>query len=246
MITVYGDKIDIDKLRLVELIRPPKAGSVWKGIQHGEFADLIVETANGMGWEISDMQFSLSNDEADMVAAFELDKLPDLETPAGLKFAMGVVTSNARRVATRLFAGARVAICSNGLATGEVVMEKKHAKGLDLASELKESFSEYARTVARTGWVVQQMKERKLTSQEVEHIIMEAGRRKLMPWARLGFVDHEYRVPRFDEIGTGTSWALMNAYTWVVKRHPPLRQMTAMNEFRKLLPLAEIVEPATM
>ena len=57
-----------------------------------------------------------------------------------------------------------------------------------------------------------------------------------MPWSRIGAVDKEYRQPTFAEHGRGTSWALLNAFTYTVKRNPALKQMEQMNRFRELLP----------
>ncbi len=244
MITVHGANTTIEQLRQVELKRPEAAGSHWRGIQHGELADAIVAAAAKRGWRVAESRFCLSRDEADLFGAFEFDKVPkDLETPEGIRWALGVATSNARRRCLRLFAGGVVEVCSNGLTTGSLVMQQKHVLNFDFVKQLEFVWDDFEFEMRNASSVIQRLKDFRLTQRDVDHLIMQAGRfrwhgRPLIRPSKLIEVDLEYRVPRFEEIGTGTSWALLNAFTYVLKSVPATLQLEQMDEFRRLLPMA--------
>ena len=101
----------------------------------------------------------------------------------------------------------------------------------------QDALDDYTLETFKIPVIVAGLRKWDLIESEYEHCLVEAGRRGLMPWSRLGDVDKEYRNPRFsDEFGTENSWALLNAFTWVVKRNPPARQMEQIDGFRSMLP----------
>ena len=108
----------------------------------------------------------------------------------------------------------------------------------DLENEIQDSLDEYRKQVIGIDQVVADLKETELPQKEADRVLMEAGRQRLMPWSRIGKVDAEYRKPTFAEHGQGTSYALLQAFTYHVKKNAPLTQMTSMNRFRELLPVA--------
>ena len=235
MITVYGSNIRLNDLANVQLQRPENAGKDWQGIQHSRLTTLLVNNINQRGWEITGSRFSLSKDKADLAGAFSL-KIDNVETPEGMDLSLGFVTSNAMRKALTMVVGANVQVCNNGMATGEIVMKKKHTRGFNLHEEINASLDQYQIKAGLIGETVDSLRRCDLSSKQSDEILMEAGRSNLMPWSRIGAVDKEYRKPTFAEHGRGTSWALLNAFTYTVKRNPALRQMDQMNQFRELLP----------
>ena len=237
MIMVHGANKTLEQLHDIPLVRPPNALSRWKGIQHGDLVEAIIGSVDDRGWAATDMQFAVGQDGARLAGAFDL-ALPELPAPAGLDFSLGVLTDNCCERALRLYVGARVEVCNNGLATGVIVLRHKHTTKFDLREELAVALDDYWMSARNMETVVFGLKRCKLVGGQYEQILVEAGRRGLMPWSRLGNVDEEFCHPRFpDEIGMGTSWALLNAFTWVAKRNPPHRQMDQINGFRELLPV---------
>ncbi len=236
MIHVCGNNTTIEDLRQIPLVRPVDAGGRWKGIQHGELVDLIVADVEDRGWVLGESQFSVSNNGADMAGALSL-AIPKMRRTEGLVLGLGILTSNNRHRALSLFVGGTVSVCTNGLTTGEIVLHRQHTRCLDLRKQIQTALDYYTMAAWRIPKVVAGLRERELTEQEHEHVLMEAGRRGFMPWSRLGDVDWEYYRPRFGgEFGEGNSWAMLNAFSWVAKRNPPRRQMEQIDGFRKLLP----------
>lgn len=235
MITVYGANITAADLNHVRLDRPAKAGNYWEGIQHGTLVSAFSDEIRSRGWKITDERFSLSKDKADLAGAFGLE-IEGVDPPEGQTLSIGFMTSNAMRISTKVLVGTNVTVCHNGLATGEIVMQKKHTHGFNLFQEIEYSLDQYIPKARKINHIVTGLQEAELSPTNADEILMEAGRNRLMPWSRIGAVDKEYRNPTFAEHGTGTSWALLNAFTHTVKRNPPMQQMEQMNKFRELLP----------
>jgi len=238
MITVYGANTRLNDLTNIKLQRPEKAGKYWQGIHHSRLAITLVNEINSRGWEITESRFSLSKDEADLAGAFSL-KIDDIEAPEGMDLSLGFLTSNAMRKALTMVVGANVQVCNNGMATGEIVMQKKHTSGFSLVEEVRQSLDHYEIRAKLIGGTVKSLRQCEISDTKTDEILMQAGRDGLMPWSRIGAVDKEYRKPTFAEHGRGTSWALLNAFTYTVKRNPALKQMEQMNRFRQLLPTYE-------
>jgi hypothetical protein len=233
MITVFGKNVGLDDLPTT-VERPARARSRWMGIPHRKLADELIQEVTSRGWEVTESRFALSGkDNSECCGALEL-RIPGVAVSENMSLSLGIITSNAMRRPLKLYAGAVVRVCTNGLATGEIIMKRKHTNGLLLRQELPEVIDEYLWAARKVRAVETKLRETELAPAQAEHALLEAGRQGLMPWSRLGQVDHEYRHPRFEEHGTGTAWALVNAFTWVVKQNPPLQQLAQMNAFREL------------
>tara|TARA_R110000744_G_scaffold262480_1_gene377061 strand:+ start:241 stop:981 length:741 start_codon:yes stop_codon:yes gene_type:complete len=235
MITVYGANTRKEDLANVQLQRPEKAGKYWQGIHHSRLTTTLANEISNRGWEITGSKFSLSKDEADLAGAFSL-KIENIKTPEGMDLSLGFLTSNAMRKSLTMVVGANVQVCNNGMATGEIVMKKKHTSGFSLVDEIRQSLDQYEIKAGLIGETVKSLRQCEISETQSDEILMAAGRLNLMPWSRIGAVDKEYRKPTFAEHGRGTSWALLNAFTYTVKRNPALKQMEQMNQFRGLLP----------
>jgi hypothetical protein len=236
---IHGkNQVTIETLRTIPVLpRPEGVGHVWRGVQHGELVDTLTCEAAGRGWNVgSDITAYLSPDQAGCFGCINLE-IPHLEIP-GQTLGLGWKHDNFQRKPIELYVGTTVWVCSNGMVTGEIIMNRRHTNKLDLRGEIETALDEYFEKAHHIPMMITAMRNRELTGAEAEHALIEAGRRGLMPWSRLGDVDREYRVPRFAEIGTGTSWALFNAFTYTVQRNPAHAQLDQIAGFRELLPVA--------
>lgn len=233
MIHVYDKNATLEDLRKVELVPPKGAGSHWQGIQHGELVDTIIDECRLKGWQPGDMAFSLARKGADMVGAVEL-RMPGLEPPEGMGFNVGIVTSNARRKSLQLMVGATVTICHNGLATGQVVVKRKHTGAFDLSEEIDRGLDDYAKQAAGMAQQVERLRSLTISNAKAAEIIGQAGQEEIMARGRLWDVAREFMAPSHDH-GLGTGWTLLNAFTLVAKQSPPSQQMQSMNRFRQLV-----------
>jgi hypothetical protein len=235
MINVMSRNIQLEGLREVELKRPDRAGAYWQGIPHYDLSTTIIEAVRNRGWEIGEMQFALSPDQADLAGAMEL-KVPGINID-GIGLGLGFITSNMMRTSLRLMVGGRVTICSNGLVTGEIILKTKHTSRLDLGLKVVPALDSYEKRARRIEERVTNWKSAHLKEDDVNGILMNAGRSKVIPWSRVGKVDAEFKTPSFDyKTEKDTAWDLLNAFTHIVKESPPLQQMGQINRFRQLLP----------
>ena len=239
MISVYGANITLDELHEVKVVRPEFAGRQWEGFQHGELVDIIVDEIKSRGWRVNEMKFSLSQDKADLAGAFDIT-IPKLPQIPGQEYSLGFLTSNMQRRALKMVVGTTVKCCTNGMATGEIVLNLKHtSSNVDyLCDEIGGAAGRYFEKAREIPVLVERMRERSLNQAEAADLLMQAGHAKLLPWAKIGAVDSEFRNPTFAEHGKNTSWALLNAFTYTVKEQNPMGQMDRMNRFREMLPLA--------
>ena len=239
MITVFGNTPTIEDLRKVEPTTPPNAGSRWKPIPHGELADTIREEAATRGWRIKDERYALGNKGADLAGAILLEGVKDVEVPTGQTLAMGFLHSNARRRALQLTVGTEVAVCNNGMCSGQVLMRRVHDHSVDLIDEVEAAFNGYVDKARKVASIARALRERELSKDEASGILLAAGRAGIVGWATVGRVDAEYRNPTFSDHGKDNSWALLNAFTYAARPNiNPVRQMDAYNDFRALLPMA--------
>ena len=238
MIAVCGHGVTLDELREIEPVTPDNAGRRWKPIQHAELVDAIKDEVATRGWDVTGQMFATARDGADMAGALLLDRVTGVPNIPGMRLGLGILHSNARRKALRITVGASITCCTNGLCTGTILLNRVHDHTVDLPEELERAINEY--TVAAQGIpnVVRGLRERTLERGEASEILLETGRRGLVGWAAVGRVDAEYRHPRFAEHGTGTSWALLNAFTYAARQNiAPTRQLEVFDTFRAMLPV---------
>ena len=237
MINAHHKNASIEEVRAVELRRPPRAGRMWRGIPHAQLLDVLQAEFDSRAWEVTSRAFSLIRFGADLVGGLGL-RLPKVTAPAGLELAMGFFASNSMARSLQIYAGATVTICHNGLATGELLLARRHTIAVDLEKEIREALDHYTVASRQLGKIEAALRGRELAAAEAEHLLCESGRRGLMPWSRVGEVDEVFRAPPHPEYGRGTSWCLLQAFTQIAQRNPPGDQLWQINGFREMLPLA--------
>lgn len=235
MFTVFGSDTSLKEVMEQKCERPERAGRYWQGVSHKDLVLGLYDEISYRGWMVTEERYALSKSGSELAGALTLDST-DIDLPDGQTLSLGFLNSNAMKRSLRIVVGTNVVCCNNGMCTGEIVMARKHTKGMNLFDELAGAMNRYVTCAKNVKTTVAGLREAELSSKDAEHILMDAGRQKMMPWSRIGEVDAEYREPRFKEHGEDTSWALLNAFTYVVKKNPPLNQMGQINSFRALLP----------
>jgi hypothetical protein len=233
-----GNRVSYENLQFLgkkPVTKPARAGGYWRGLKHIDLVDGIQQEAENRGWDITKSTFALSKDKADLAATFSLAGVPKVKLPKGISLELGLMTSNALRRMTRLTVGGTVAVCLNGLITGEVVMEKKHSKYFDLEAELKQGFNQYVTKAKLITDEVGSMQSWYISDNDALKILAETGRQHILPWSHIGMIDKLYNNPIHNEFKEKTTWSLLNAFTSVVKKSPPIFQMSRMLRFHNLL-----------
>ena len=233
---IYNANATRDNLYGIELVEPAGAGSHWQGIQHGELADCLVDSIMLQGWRQEEGRYSVSDDGYALAASVPVT-IPTIAAPDGQRFEVGLLTSNNRRRALTMVVGTQIAVCTNGMCTGEIVLHRKHCGGLDLMPAFREGLDKYAVEADKIATIVAEMRDTKVDNEHAAEILMTAGHQKLLNWSNVGKAHAEYLRPRHEEHGAGTAWCLFNAFTEIIKGANPLRQMDHINNFRTLLPI---------
>lgn len=239
MITVIGKGATLTDIRKIEPATPPDAGSRWQPIPHIALIDSIKADAGRRNWEITASQFARNESGSTLAGAFTFKRIEGLPTLPGMSYSLGFINSNDRRKALKLTVGAHIKCCANGLCTGTVLIKRLHDHTVnDLSSIIGEAIDEYSKKAANIPDMVSALQKRPLLDSEASHALVTAARAKLIGWAAVGRVYQEYQRPKFEEHGRGTSWSLLNAFTYAARRNVnPTRQMEAYDEFRQLLPV---------
>lgn len=237
MITVCGQGATLEELRAIKPVTPPNAGKRWKAIQHGEFVDTLKDEVVLRGWSITEERYTTAREGADMAGALLLDRVANVPEIPGMSLAIGFLNNNTRHKALRLTVGANVMCCTNGMCTGNILLNRVHDRTVVLEDEIDIALDRYVLAAQQIPSAVQRLREYEFAPGEASEILMEAGRRRLVGWAAIGRVDKEYQNPTFGEHGKGTPWALLNAFTYAARPNiRPTEQMEKFNTFRTLLP----------
>lgn len=241
MITVMGSRNLTDgEIKAVEMVRPEKVSNRWQGVPHYELVQTLQERMDAAGWQFTDRKICIDPTGYDMVGAWNI-KVPEIEEMEDQELSIGFQHSNCCRRSLRILVGSVVKVCTNGMCTGEVVLKKKHTIGLNLAEEIDEALWKYVEAAKLIKSRTEQLKAVDLTPEQADHLLMEAGRQKLIGWCTLGQVSQEYLHPTYADNGTPTAWGLYSAFTHIIKKVTVNRQLDLMYQFQQMMPVKELV-----
>lgn len=236
MISICGNGKTREELRNIMLpVRPDSPR--WVGIQHGELADTLECQLNARQIGVKKETWATSADGSTLVGGLNIEfpSYMNIPTIEGMDYSIGVRHSNDSKHAMSFMVGAQIFICTNGIATGELVLNRKHTSGVDLSQVLADGLSTYVRKSRELSSTIWNMKARNLSRTDADNLLMQAGRAKLLPWSGIGKVDKEYRSPTFADHDRKSAWGLYNAFTYIAQDISPVRQMGAINGFRKIV-----------
>jgi hypothetical protein len=240
------DGIAMKRSTLDKIAVPARKGIVsdrWRGIQHGELADTIIERAEAMGLRVKSERWATLMDGAGLIGTLDIAPTPSLKIslPPGVGLSLGIRHSNNGRYALTFLAGARVFVCSNGMIS-EIFTpadRRKHTTGVVLSDTIDEGlkhFAEGARTVlGREIGALQGMHLDSKDDLKAHHLLVLAGQRGLCPWSQLGKVEKLWRTPPHPEFKARNAWSFYNAFTEVAKEFSPACQIETIHGVRGLL-----------
>ncbi len=234
MITVLGKLTPREELSAEVPAR--EAGRFWRGVPNYALASRLVQQLYRRGILIVNEQWSEDRAKGSLVGGLDL-KVPDAPDLPGMNYSLGLRHSNDGRQAIQLACGARVAVCSNGLITGTFILRCRHTLRLNLDAELASGVERYLQEASRVKNCIDGLQQQRIDEPRYREILIESGRRNLLPWSALGKVDQEYRNPQHTEFREwrNTGWGLYNAYNEITKQLAPTRQLSALNQLRELV-----------
>lgn len=228
----------------------------WSGVQHGVLANTVLEQANRRGLDITREEWKVSEDGSrlfgDLWIANDSSALSIAARDVGITrgyggfnpevmgLRLGVLSANDSSFAIALIVVARVKVCSNGLTVegGHITCKRKHTTGVheELPGVISAGLDTYVNRVGLLGQTQSQLTELDFSRQiDVDHALVEAGRRGLFPWSKLGLVEEEWRNPRHPEFADRTGWSLVNCFSEVAKRFNPVREIQVVEGARQLV-----------
>lgn len=229
MITAHNP-VSLEDLRKISCLHPKEAGAYWQGIPHGILIDTLFDLIDQRWlWHVSALALEVNNDGLDLVASMNLE-IPEHTPPDGMKFSIGLTTSNSRSRRLRIYSG--VTIGTVGIVLGELMLCRKHVIGFDLRRELDQTLDDFVSASRSVPRAIGRLTDRVLDREEYHSLLMTAGRRHLMPWSRLG------RIDVLCGPGAHTSWEVLVAFATVVQMNPTIKQMNQVHHFKQLLPTA--------
>lgn len=232
---LLSETITMEELENIEVTRPERAGTRWKGIRHADLVHAIEDQLNYRNIRIIENHFSVSKDEFSLIGYAKI--APDMEPIEGQSYMLGYRHSNDLRFPITLSIGTIITICHNGVITGEHILRRKHTSGLDLEREMFDAVRDVTGRLNSIPTVINGMRHTRLDNHE--YYLVEGARRGIYPWSWIGKIDSEYNSPDDDNQECldykGTRWGLYNAFNFVMHEATNQRQVEGLYQFNLLL-----------
>lgn len=231
-----------------------KTGNVprtWKPINHGVLADYSAQAIENLGIEILEERWMVCREGNGLIG--EIEVLPNLQSQTNWtdgiqtfgnfqaqQLGMHVVIrhSNDQVWALRFLAGAKVLVCSNGMAVtkfGDIKIKKKHSKHMDTWEYIQQSIKAVCLNFGDILNAKGDMESVPITGPEGDYLAVEAARRGVMPWSLIKGVVGGWRAPAHEEFKPRNGWSLYNAFTDAFKKRTPSDQLDSIAESSNLI-----------
>lgn len=200
-------------------VAAPENSRTYKAVRHVELLDTVSAALPTFGLELARESYALARDGRQMFAVLDVT---GGTTRPDYRLAIGLRNSYDKSLAAGLCAGSRVFVCDNLAFNGEVRTDRRHTIGVH--EDLPRLIGTMLRQLT-TAYVDQQdadistLKGAEIRGQaHLDHLLMEALRRGVVPASALMDVHKEYEHPRHPEFADRSAWSLMNAFTETFKQ----------------------------
>lgn len=220
--------ISYKQLATINTPPPFREGRNWQAIHHKDLVDYIMEACGANSdWTVYNPRITLSKDTRIMTLTVplhpktKLNKYPILlgvtngntgvGSKAKIKFYAGIETEREDVWLSRL---------SYGI---------KHLKSVDVKEEVTTIVTGFFHSACDLYTEADRLNQ-PISTGDAEKVLMEAGRSKLIPWARIGVADNLFATSE------QTEWNLLTAFAFALQRSPAHQQMEQAVKFKRLLP----------
>ena len=220
----------------LQTIEAPEATKTWYPVRHRDVLTCVEETLDKSGFQIRKSQLSVSNSNHRFFGVL------DIEAPLadGVTLSVGVRNSNDKSFPIGFCVGNRTFVCDNLAFSSEVVISKRHTRfGNDRYQEgvaaAIERLNEYRELETQRILTLQSTA---LPDATAESVVLRAWEKGIVGTRLLRPLLDEWRKPTFDEFQERTAWALLAAFTHIVKprqRRYPNRTALDVMQFQSLL-----------
>lgn len=190
-----------------------RKGRVWQPIPHGMMLDLVVERLRGIGLELQEEAYGLTNDELRFFyyLGFKDEK--------GSQLVIGGRNAHDKTMSAKLAVGRHVFCCDNLAISGEIVVSHKHTRYIfdKLPGMLDLAMAKLTTVRAHQEVRVKAYRDFELTNAHAHDIIIRAIRTTTIPIRCVRVVADEWYQPSFEDFRERTAWSLFNAFTFSLK-----------------------------
>ncbi len=202
----------------------PEETDSYVPVPHGRFVEEVELHVPRFGLTITDARYALAHDGMQM---FGVLTCTNGQNHADYGLAIGLRNSYDRSLSVGLVAGSRIFCCDNLAFSGEVETNRKHTVNVfrDLPDLIYRMLSQVSSMRSRIHAEIAAMKERELSPETADHLMVEAVRRNVLPASNLPKVIEAWEKPAHEAFAPRTAWSLFNAFTETQKSRSPRVQM---------------------
>jgi len=229
----WGFKVSLEELQT--LPEPSSRGARHFPIPHSRIVDITARTFDMTGYELSNWEYYLSNDNQRMLAGFEIRR-PDLDIPQDWSFTGGIMSSTNSTISAKLLFGSNVGVCDNGCIWAEFSLRHKHTTNAisnlkymildriaDIDADDLGSLNPHGNTsnlrsiVNKISNETQGMKSIVMDDAQTHDFLVTSCKNGVLKWQHAPLVLEQWNTPAYDEFSPRTQWSLFNGYTHVWK-----------------------------
>ena len=209
------------------LVQTPDATRSFKPVPHIELIDTLEYVLKLNQITIRKEQFALRRDGLTLFGVLQLQYQ---DTQDGMA-ALGLRTSNDRKMSINLIAGMSVFVCDNMVFRGDLIaLNRKHTSGLHLRTEINHAVLRFQDHFGRLTGEIETLKGLPLSDSQAKSVLHDVFTQGILPIRLLPEASKLYFEPFVDEFRPRNSWSLHNAFTAVAKEMPITTRIPAIQE----------------
>jgi len=216
-LSAHGGAVKIDRDALVTL-PTPEGTATHVTVPHNALVGHIENRLAQHKLGIAKSEYAVQSDGNKLFGIITL--IHQIQTD--FSFALGIRTSNDKRIPVQMIAGTRVFVCDNMAFSGDLItLSRKHTANLDIRSEL---WGGVDRAVAKFGGLnnrILELKAEEIDDNRAKAMMLDAALKGIMPMRLLPDVNHHYFTPPHEEFAGRNLWSLHNAFTEGFKQLRP-------------------------
>lgn len=222
-------------LQEVCAVEAPEPTETWHPVSYRDYLWAVRNELDRVGLAIRSSEWGLWGDEGErMFGVLSLDTGSDEEYTISL----GIRASNDKSFSNHLVAGSHVFVCDNLAFSGAVEMRRKNTRYAmdELPGRIRAALGEVGDL-----WQAQDRRFEAYravdlsTRADVDHLLVQAYERGVMPITYLPRLLEEWAEPRHEEFAPRTGWSFFNAATEVLKASSPLALPERTQELHALM-----------
>ncbi len=210
----------------------PETTSTFKPVPFYDFVTKVLDGLYDRRMRTANEQYIISSDGMKLFGLLELEHEYD-----GVRFAVGLRSSNDKSMKLALACGYRVMCCSNGMLSGDFMpLAVKHSANLDIDDSLALGVDRIRRRFGNMQLEIAEKKAKELTTGNAESLIYKAFTAGKFPISLFRTVHKEYFIePSYKEFEPRNLFSLENAFTTSFKKLQPIQQFEATSRLAKFL-----------